>query len=331
MAGGAGETTLSPGRIVFVAANPSVDRLYEVDRLTPGAIHRPGALAVVPGGKGLNAARAAVHLGGRVTVIGLLAGRAGDWIREGIAARGIDARWAAAHGETRTCVSVLDRATGGMTEIYERGEPVDEMAWESLERLIAGELARGDVACVTLSGSLPPGAPGDGFGRIADLVRSAGAASGPIAVLADTYGTALPPVLDRRPELVKVNADEAAGASGLAVTDAESAEPAARMLLGAGAGGVVVTLGRRGAVVATPSRFARLVPPEVDGIYPVGSGDAFLAGMAVALARGDDLVEAARLGLAAGTANALMLGAGELDPMAIGPLLQGISVVERSA
>ena len=298
--------------------------------MTPGAIHRPQALAVVPGGKGLNAARAAVHLGGRVTVVGLLAGRAGDWIRDGIAARGIDARWGAAQGETRTCVSLLDRATGELTEIYERGEPVDGMMWDSLERLVASELEAGGVRCLALSGSLPPGAPGDGFGRIADLARSAGSASAPIAVLADTYGTALPPVLARRPELVKVNAEEAAGASGLAVTDADSAEPAARMLLGAGASGVVVTLGRRGAVVATPSGFTRLVPPDVDGTYPVGSGDAFLAGMAVALARGDDLVEAARLGLAAGTANALMPGAGELDPTAVGPLLKGISLVEGS-
>jgi len=302
-----------------------------VDRLTPGAIHRPGALAVVPGGKGLNAARAAVYLGGRVTVIGLLAGRAGDWIREGIAARGIDARWGAAQGETRTCVSVLDRATGDMTEIYERGDAVDNVTWESLERLVAGELAKGGVSCLALSGSLPPGAPGDGFGRIADLARSAETASAPIAVLADTYGAALPPVLARRPELVKVNAEEAAGASGLAVTDADSAEPAARMLLGAGASGVVVTLGRRGAVVATASRIAWLVPPDVEGAYPVGSGDAFLAGMAVALARGDDLVGAARLGLAAGTANALMPGAGELDPTAVESFLKGISHVERSA
>jgi 1-phosphofructokinase family hexose kinase len=329
VARGRWETTLNPG-IVFVAANPSVDRLYEVDRLTPGAIHRPQALAVVPGGKGLNAARAAVHLGGNVTVVGLLAGRAGDWIREGIAARGIDARWAETQGETRTCVSLLDRATGEMTEIYERGEPVDNVTWESLERLVAGELAKGGVACLALSGSLPPGAPGDGFGRIADLARSAGSASAPIAVLADTYGPALPPVLARQPELVKVNAEEAAGATGLAVTDADSAESAARMLLGAGAGGVVVTLGRRGAVVATASRVAQLVPPDIHGIYPVGSGDAFLAGMAVALARGDDLVEAARLGLAAGTANALVPGAGELDPTAVGPLLKGISLVERS-
>jgi hypothetical protein len=28
-------------RLVCVAPNPAIDRLYEVDRLLPGAIHRP--------------------------------------------------------------------------------------------------------------------------------------------------------------------------------------------------------------------------------------------------------------------------------------------------
>ena len=103
---------MTAARILFIAANPSIDRLYELDRLTVGAIHRPELVASVPGGKGLNAARAAALLGGRVTAVGIVGGRSGEWIREGLAARGIDARWIASGGETRTCVSILDRATG---------------------------------------------------------------------------------------------------------------------------------------------------------------------------------------------------------------------------
>jgi 1-phosphofructokinase family hexose kinase len=306
-------------RILFIAANPSIDRLYELDRVTVGAIHRPELVVAVPGGKGLNAARAAARLGGTVTVVGIVGGRAGDWIRDGIESRGIEARWATSMGETRTCVSILDRSTGAMTEIYERGEPVDAMAWEDLERLVAAELAAGDVGAVALSGSLPPGAPPDGFGRLARMAA--------VPVLADTYGAALPPVLAERPELVKVNAAEAAEATGIAVTDAASAEAAARALVGAGAANVVVTLGPDGAVIATAGGISRLVPPDLRGRYPVGSGDAFMGGMTAGFARGDDIVEAARLGLAAGIANALVPGAGELEPDAIGPILDKISVV----
>jgi 1-phosphofructokinase family hexose kinase len=309
-----------PPRIVFVAANPSIDRLYEVDRLTPGAIHRPEALVAVPGGKGLNAARAATRLGGRVTALGIVAGRAGDWIEEGLAARGVDARWVRSGGETRTCVSILDRSTGVLTEIYERGEPVDTDSWEALESLVADELGRGDVAAIALSGSLPPGAPPDGFGRIARLAGGAG--SGPVPVLADTYGPALAAVLAERPAIVKINAEEAGDATGITVTDAPSAESAAAILGRRGAAGVVVTLGPEGAVVVTATGSHRLTPHGVRGAYPVGSGDAFLGGLAVGFARGDDTIDAARLGLAAGGANTLMPGAGELDPLDVDRLLR---------
>ena len=52
--------------IVCVAANPSVDKLFEVERLVPGDIHRPIGFVQVAGGKGLNVARAAHALGAEV-------------------------------------------------------------------------------------------------------------------------------------------------------------------------------------------------------------------------------------------------------------------------
>jgi len=307
------------GRLLFVAANPSVDRLYALERLTVGAIHRPELVVAVPGGKGLNAARAAARLGGRVTAVGIVGGRAGDWIRDGIESRGVDARWAISGSETRTCISVLDRSTGDMTEIYERGEAIDEATWDELVRIVEREIALGDVAAIALSGSMPPGAPPDGMARIASI-----GAAARVPVLADTYGPVLAAVLLQRPALVKVNADEATGASGVTVSDPASAALAARALLDAGAATAVVTLGSEGAVIGTAAGASLLEPPAIRGAYPVGSGDAFLGGMAVGVGRGDDVIEAARLGLAAGIANALVPGAGELDPDAIETLRQAI-------
>ena len=63
--------------IVAVSANPSVDKLFEIERLTPGAIHRPSGFVQVPGGKGLNVARAAAALGADVHAVALLRGHAG--------------------------------------------------------------------------------------------------------------------------------------------------------------------------------------------------------------------------------------------------------------
>ena len=308
-------------RLLFVAANPSIDRLYEVDRLTAGEIHRPLTTVAVPGGKGLNAARAAATLGGSVTAVGIVAGRTGDWISERLADLGLDARLTRSGGETRTCISILDRSSGALTELYERGAEIELAAWDALEATIVGEMERGDVAVVALSGSLPPGAPADGFGRIARLARSM---PRPIAVLVDTYGSTLRPVLAERPVLVKVNAAEAGEAGATDVTDAASAVRAGDLLLAAGAGSVVVTLGTDGAVVGDGTRWTRLVPPDLIGPFPVGSGDAFLAGLAVACERGEPLVDAARLGMAAAIANAQVPGAGVLDVGSVGRILEQV-------
>lgn len=54
-------------RLVSIAPNPSIDRLYELDRLRIGAINRPLGETLVAGGKGLNVARAAASLGADVT------------------------------------------------------------------------------------------------------------------------------------------------------------------------------------------------------------------------------------------------------------------------
>ena len=308
-------------RLLFVAANPSVDRLYEVDQLTAGAIHRPLTTIAVPGGKGLNAARAAATLGGSVVAVGIVAGRTGDWIVERLADLGLDARLTRSHGETRTCISILDRSSGALTEVYERGDEIELAAWDALEATIVGEMERGDVAAVALCGSLPAGAPVDGYARIA---RLAGSMPQPIAVLVDTYGPALRPLFAERPAVVKVNAAEAGEAGAIAVSDAASAVRAGAFLIAAGAGSVVVTLGADGAVVGDGIRWTRLVPPDLRGPFPVGSGDAFLAGLAVADGRGEPLIDGARLGMAAAIANAQVPGAGVLDPGSVNAILERV-------
>ncbi len=291
-----------------MAANASIDRLYEVDALALGSIHRPTVVVARPGGKGLNAARAAAALGARVTAVGIVGGRSGDWIVERLAELGVETGMVRSGGETRTCISILDHSTGSLTELYERGVEIDPDAWEALEGIVARELDRGDVGALAFSGSLPPGAPTDGYARIA---RLAGARSVP--VLADTYGPALADVLAGHPAVVKVNAGEAGEAAGFAVVDAGMAVDAARILRDRGAVAVVVTLGFAGAVAVSAAGEARLEPPDVRGTYPVGSGDAFLAGLATALVGGATVIDAARHGMAAGIANALLPGAGELD------------------
>jgi len=68
------------GSLLCIVPNPSIDKTATVDRLVQGSIHRPTEVIAVPGGKGLNVARAARSLGIPADAVVLLAGHAGRWI-----------------------------------------------------------------------------------------------------------------------------------------------------------------------------------------------------------------------------------------------------------
>jgi len=316
-----------PRRLVCVSVNAAIDKTAAVDRLLPGEIHRPQLLSALPGGKALNVARAARTLGLEASVVAVLGGHAGAWMEDALARRGIRTRAVRVAGETRTCLSVVDRAAGSLTEFYEAGLTLDADGWAAVERALLAELDADPAGTlVVVAGSLPPGAPDEGYARLATLASEAGAQAA-----VDASGAPLAAALAARPWLVKVNAGEAAGATGIPAPDEPGALRAAAGLRAGGAAVAVVTRGVAGAVlVAEDGTPWRIGPPPERGPYVVGGGDALLAGLAAALAAGHSLPEAARRGAAAACANALVPGQGELEAADAARVLRGIAL-ERLA
>jgi 1-phosphofructokinase family hexose kinase len=297
--------------IVCLAANPSIDKLFEVDRLTVGGIHRPLGFVQTAGGKGLNVARSARALGAETVLVALFRGHSGRWLAEQLAAEGvaIDAVWT--HGENRSSISVADRETWRLTEFYEHGAEVPEASWVDVQDALGRRLA--EANWLTISGSMPPGAPDHGYRDVVEEARAAG-----VRVMLDAEGDRLGLALEAGPDVVKVNATEAAELLQVPTSRRQDALTAAMKLrdLAGGSGHAgVVTRGAEGVVVAAPdgSLFEGVL--YVRGRYPVGSGDAFLAGLVVELDRGEDWPRALAGALGSAAANAEMPGAGRLDPV----------------
>jgi 1-phosphofructokinase family hexose kinase len=295
--------------IVCLAANPSIDKLFEVERLVAGGIHRPLGFVQVAGGKGLNAARAAHRLGGEVRVAAILRGHAGRWLEETLQAEGIAGAFVWTHGENRSSLSVADRSAGNLTEFYERGPVAPEAAWVELIDAASGLFRPGNW--LTISGSMPRGLRDGGY---RDLLAEARAAGMRIAI--DAEGEPLRLALDAGPEIVKVNAAEASGLLGETVAEREDALAASaklRTLAGGEGHAGIVTSGADGITVVAPDGTSYEGALYERGRYPVGSGDAFLGGLVVGLERGDRWPDALRLALGAAAANAELPGAGALD------------------
>jgi len=296
--------------ILCVAASPSVDKLFEVDRLAHGEIHRPLHFLQVPGGKGLNVARAVSVLEESVVATGLLAGHVGEWVRQSLDAEGVEGRFAWTAGETRSSLSVADRATGGLTEFYEAGSSITAEEWRGFEAVVR-DLVR-HATWLSLSGSLPAGAPQGGYAALVEAAHAAGA-----WVAVDARGEPLAQAIEASPELVKINVAEAEELLGRVISGVEQITAAAaeiRRRAGGEGHAAVVTMGAEGVVLIEPGGHAWRGRLHVRGRYPVGSGDAFLAGLLVGLARGGSWHQAVCLALGAATANAQEPGAGRLDP-----------------
>ncbi len=125
-------------------------------------------------------------------------------------------------------------------------------------------------------------------------MRLAAGAGVPVVFNPAPASTTIPAEVYRLSTVFCPNEHEAAVLTGKSVESPEEAETAARELMARGAHNVVVTLGARGCLVATPRGMTALPAPVVEAVDTTGAGDAFIGSLAFFLARGDDLVTAAQ-------------------------------------
>lgn len=108
--------------------------------------------------------------------------------------------------------------------------------------------------------------------------------------------------------LVTPNEVEAEALTGIAVTNLESADRAAEVLLRKGVQNVLITLGSRGVYIRTEGR-SEIVPAyKVDAVDTTGAGDAFNGGLLTALAEGKSLPDAVRFANALAALSVQRLG-----------------------
>lgn len=301
--------------LATVTLNGTLDRVLLVPNLQPGESQDAVDDVTLPSGKGLNVARAAHALGHRVLATGLVAGSCGQWICALLEQTGIADRFVRlSQGESRTSTILVDPQRGHTTVVHDRGPTVPHDMWPQIRHHIA-EAVR-PYRWVALCGSCPVGLPDTVY---ADLCRDL-QVHGQRACI-DARDQWLVPALHAGPYLVKCNQHEAARILEAPIETPEHACQAARQWVAMGVQHVVITLGQAGAVAAQAEDAWYITAPHVRALSPVGSGDAMMAGLVVALSRGEALPAATRYGVAIGAANTLRLGSACCDLDALPSLL----------
>jgi tagatose 6-phosphate kinase len=133
-----------------------------------------------------------------------------------------------------------------------------------------------------------------------------------VPVILDAHGQPLNRALPFHPLIVKPNRSEVARMMGTAIDDDSSLRRTMIDLVHRGAQWAIITLGKNGAVTSDGKSFWKIPALKVEAISPIGSGDAFAAGLASGLAAGRDVPQACLLATACAAANTLVPGAGFL-------------------
>lgn len=277
--------------VISICLSPGFQRSLLIDALALGEVNRIELAEVDVSGKGVNVARVLRQLG----VDALCLAQGGDNVAELAElarAEGLALRFIAARGRLRTCTSIVEKpaqGAGQVTELVEPTAPVDAGCVAALRGAVA-ELLPAAPALV-IAGSMAPGFPADFQAQLARLAHDAG-----VPVLIDLHGAALRAAIVAAPAIVKINLAEFAATfldarfaggehSGLlaapelsrevsdAVAEVTQRHDATSFVLTRGARSVLLAHGGEVRSIAV----APLAAAEV--INPIGSGDAFLAGL----------------------------------------------------
>jgi ribokinase len=260
-----------------------MDFIVYVDRLPrPGETVIGRGFEMQPGGKGANQAVAAARLGARSFLVSRVGGDyVGKLLLENAARNGVDVSHVREDPESHSGVALIMVDARGKNVIAvapgvdERVSPADVESALPAIRSSSAVVAQLEIPVETAL-------------RAMKLAKD----WGKLAILNPAPAKPLPPEAYSCIDVITPNARELEALAGVRVESVEDAERAAGVLLERGVRTVIVTLGKRGALIVG-GEGSKLVPTyDVPVLDTVGAGDAFNGALAVALALGAPVEEA---------------------------------------
>lgn len=251
-----------------------------------------------PGGKGANQAVAAARLGARVAFVGRVgADERGRRLLAALAAERVDTSASIVDDGAPTGVALIMIDARGAKAIMTAPGATRRMTAADIERA-APWFAMAEVVLLQLEAGV----------AVATAAARAGRAAGARVVADLAPPSEVPDELLASLDVARCNAHEARVITGIEVTGVDAARAAARELRRRGAGAACVgTIG--GDLLVCEAGELWLPHYPVTVVDTTGAGDAFCAAIAIGLAEGRAVTDAARLGGAASALKATKLGA----------------------
>jgi ribokinase len=267
---------------VVVLGGANIDYLLRGEALPkPGETINGFEFLKAGGGKGANQAVAAARLGARVAFIGRV-GRdeSGDELLDLLRAEKIDVQFVTRDPRAPTGVALVMIDCSAEKQIMVAPGANHRLSPREVHR--AKELIARTQLLLTQF-EIP-------MDSVLEAARIAGESGVPL-VIDPAPARPVPPELIHRAAIIRPNSAEAEVITGIKVTDLASARRAADRLLEMGAGAVATQAGDQGDLLVWNSDEQLFPRLRIKAVDATGAGDAFAAGLAVALSEKRSLVE----------------------------------------
>lgn len=283
-------------KIITLTMNPVVDKDTSVAGVKPNTKLRCVSPTFYAGGGGINVSRAIKQLGGKSLCMYMAGGPTGSHLQQLVSNEGIDQEVISIEGWTRDNLSVTDTITNLQYRFGVPGPNVKEKEWQQVLTLLEGYVQKDDY--LVASGKLPPGVPADFYVKVSEITNNKEA-----KLVLDTSGEALLPSMQAKIYMIKPNLGELSILCDVDFISAFELESLAKKFLDQNNCEVlVVSMGPKGALLATKETLKHIPAPTVLQKSTIGAGDSMVAGMVLSLLKGKSLIEMVKYGVACGTA-----------------------------
>jgi 1-phosphofructokinase family hexose kinase len=304
--------------IVTLTVNPAIDRTIAVDRLVFEDRAYITSSRESAGGRGINAACVIHSFGGRAMAIVPAGGESGTHFENFLNSCGFELIVVPIHSEVRRNLIITDKQ-GLTVKLNEPGATLNKAELARIEKVVRAKLEH--ASWFMICGSLPPGVPASFYAHLVTMARKRG-----VKTLLDADGDALAAGIEAKPTVVTPNQQEAERLLDRPLLTRTHFLQAAANIRKMGAESVILSLGSQGAVGAFDHQMIEVIPPRVEAISPIGSGDALAAAFTWARELNKDFRDALRWGVAAGTASARLPGMQFAGPAATEEIYKRVEV-----
>lgn len=288
--------------IITLTINPALDKSAKVDGLIATQKLKCHSIQYQPGGGGINVSRMLNRLDEKTNCLFTSGGDIGKYLNDLLLKEGINTNTIPIKEVTRENISVVDTQTNLQYRFGMPGSKLLNTELDTIKTFIDKQVNANDI--LVLSGSLPEETPTNYYAQLIKQV-----ASKKVKIVIDTSGTTLIESLKQNVFLLKPNQKELAQLAGKTFLSSTEQEAfAIQMIQAKKAEYIVVSLGARGAFLASKEGIVYQSTPSVSVKSTIGAGDSMVAGLIYAIKNNFSLKDILKWGVACGVATTMSEG-----------------------